>query len=74
MRCTSKGIFTCGFRALTMSGPSVMFGTKWPSITSMCSQSAPAASTARHSSPRRAKSEASIEGAMIGVRELMAPT
>src|ERR1700730_434443 len=41
-----------------------MFGTKCPSITSRCSQSAPAATTSRTSSPRRAKSAARIDGAM----------
>jgi hypothetical protein len=67
------GTVACGFSAFTMSGPRVMFGTKWPSMTSMCSQSAPAAWTARTSSPSRAKSAARIEGAMIG-RGLMMRT
>ena len=47
-----------------MSGPKVMFGTKCPSITSIWIQSAPAASTARTSSPSRAKSAERMEGAM----------
>ncbi len=42
----------------------VMLGTKWPSITSTWIQSAPAASTARTSSPSRAKSAARIDGAI----------
>src|SRR5258708_1385404 len=41
----------------------VILGTKWPSMTSTWIQSAPAASTARTSSPSLAKSAASIEGA-----------
>src|ERR1700719_4483540 len=41
-----------------------MFGTKWPSITSTWIQSAPAASTARTSSPSFEKSDARIDGAM----------
>src|SRR6516164_5521642 len=41
----------------------VMLGTKWPSITSTCTQSAPAWSIARTSSPRRAKSAARMDGA-----------
>src|SRR5689334_15773350 len=41
-----------------------MLGTKWPSITSRWIQSAPAASTARTSSPSLEKSEARIEGAI----------
>src|SRR5215472_16232526 len=50
----------------------VMFGTKRPSITSTWIQSAPAASTARTSSPKRAKSADRMEGAMMidGVRRL----
>ena len=50
--------------ASTITGPKVMLGTKWPSMTSTWIQSAPAASTARISSPRRAKSAARIEGAI----------
>src|ERR1700733_8244097 len=49
-----------------------MLGTKWPSITSKWIQSAPAASTARTSSPSLEKSEARIDGAMTrgrGVKE-----
>src|ERR1700716_729257 len=41
-----------------------MLGTKCPSMTSRWIQSAPAASTARTSSPNLAKSEARIEGAI----------
>ena len=59
----------CGRRARTTSGPIVMFGTKWPSMTSTWIQSAPAATTSRTSSPSRAKSADRIEGAMtIGLR------
>src|SRR5580698_2191174 len=54
--------------ALTMSGPMEMFGTKWPSMTSTWIQSAPAASTARTSSPSLAKSAARIDGAMMSGR------
>src|SRR6266404_7694602 len=46
-----------------------MLGTKWPSITSRWIQSAPAASTARTSSPNLAKSEARIDGAMTRGRD-----
>ena len=65
------GIVTCGRIAFTTTGPMVMLGTKWPSITSTCSQSAPAASTARASSPSLAKSADRIEGAMMQGRPLM---
>src|SRR5206468_3516805 len=46
-----------------------MFGTKCPSITSRWIQSAPAASTARTSSPSFEKSDARIDGAMTRGRE-----
>src|SRR5881394_4058531 len=46
-----------------------MFGTKCPSITSRWIQSAPAASTARTSSPSLAKSDARIDGAMTRGRD-----
>src|SRR6202047_5675355 len=51
------------------SGPKEMLGTKCPSITSRWIQSAPAASTARTSSPSLAKSEARIDGAMTRGRD-----
>src|SRR6185503_19728014 len=46
-----------------------MLGTKCPSITSRWIQSAPAASTARTSSPSLAKSAARIDGAMTRGRD-----
>ena len=42
----------------------VRFGTKWPSITSTCSQSAPASEIARTSSPRHEKSAARTDAAI----------
>ena len=65
IRCTSKVFFECGLSACTTSGPMVMFGTKWPSITSTWIQSQPAASMARTSSPSRAKSAERMDGAMM---------
>src|SRR3954463_9886857 len=50
--------------ACSTTGPMVMLGTKRPSITSTWIQSAPAASTARTSSPSRVKSADNTEGAM----------
>ena len=47
-----------------MSGPIVMFGTKWPSMTSTWMTRAPALSTASTSSPRREKSADRMDGAM----------
>src|SRR4051794_40796562 len=46
-----------------------MLGTKCPSITSRWIQSAPAASTARTSSPSLEKSDAKIDGAMTRGRD-----
>ena len=46
------------------SGPIVIGGTKWPSMTSTWMTRAPASSTSPTCSPRRAKSAARIEGAM----------
>src|ERR1700682_4313995 len=46
-----------------------MLGTKCPSITSRWIQAAPAASTARTSSPSLEKSDARIDGAMTRGRE-----
>jgi hypothetical protein len=51
--------------AFTTSAPMVMLGTKWPSMTSIWIQSAPALSTARTSSPSLAKSAERIDGAMM---------
>ena len=51
---------------LEMTGaPKVMLGTKWPSITSRWSISAPASSMARLSSPRREKSQERREGDIL---------
>src|SRR5262249_40941234 len=69
MMCTSSGRFATRLSAATTGRPTVRLGTKCPSMTSTCSQSAPASSTRRTSSPRREKSHESREGAM---RTLMA--
>src|SRR5262249_21413828 len=50
--------------AATTPGPIEILGTKWPSITSTCTQSQPALSMARTSSPSFAKSADRIEGAI----------
>src|SRR5262245_29223705 len=50
-----------------------MLGTKCPSITSTCTQSQPAASMARTSSPSRAKSADRIEGAIRTLRVIAIP-
>src|SRR6516162_8999079 len=64
MRCTLRGFAVDRRMASNTTGPMVMLGTNRPSITSMWIQSAPAASAARTSSPKRAKSADKIEGAM----------
>eukprot|EP00967_Tisochrysis_lutea_P141551 scaffold260208_cov28-Tisochrysis_lutea.AAC.1 len=51
-------------RHLRSGAPNVRFGTKWPSITSRCSQSAPAESTRCDSEAREDMSEARSEGQM----------
>src|SRR6185436_4467119 len=65
IRCTSKKSFVHGRIAFTSAGPKEMFGTKWPSMMSRCSQSAPDRSTRRASSAQRLKSDARNEGAII---------
>ena len=60
------GAVVRGRSAFTTSGPMVMLGTKWPSMTSTWTQSAPAASRAATSSPRRAKSLARMDGQIRG--------
>ena len=53
-------------RRLSSTGrPMLMFGTNMPSITSKCSQSAPAARTASTSSLSLTKSADSSEGAIF---------
>mmetsp|Transcript_68526 Transcript_68526/g.196557 ORF Transcript_68526/g.196557 Transcript_68526/m.196557 type:complete len:262 (+) Transcript_68526:197-982(+) len=54
-------------RAATTSGPIVMFGTNLPSMTSTCTQSAPALRTLPTSSPSLEKSADKIEGETLTV-------
>src|SRR6266851_1344906 len=63
IRWQSSGSLVTARSALTMGGPKVIFGTKWPSITSTCTIVPPPRSAAATSSARCAKSEASIENA-----------
>src|SRR5262249_3244078 len=65
IKWTSSGTRAALRTASTTNGPIVRFGTKWPSIISTWSQSAPASSTARICSPRQVKSDDSIEGAIF---------
>src|SRR5919198_4958166 len=64
MRCASNGTEARGRHAAMTSGPNVRFGTKFPSITSHWMRSTPASSSAATSSPSRAKSAGSTEGAI----------
>ena len=50
---------------MTTEGPKVRLGTKWPSIMSMWSQSAPWVMVSEQAAPRAAKSADRIEGAII---------
>lgn len=56
----------------TTGGPNVMFGTKWPSIMSTCSQSAPWAMVSEHAFPRELKSAERIDGAIIAGGDIFA--
>src|SRR2546422_9016767 len=64
IKWTSSGRVVTLRRASTMGGPMVRFGTKWPSMTSTCTRSAPACSTAAISSAKCAKSDDRMEGAI----------
>src|SRR5690242_17663100 len=64
MRWTSIFSLVAFRRDLTTGGPSVIFGTKWPSITSTWIMRAPPRSTRATSSARWAKSAARIEGSI----------
>ena len=68
IRWTSITVVTWRRKAATAGGPKVRFGTKWLSITSTCTQSAPWSSTARISRPKSAKSAERIEGAILTAR------
>src|SRR5438105_6812207 len=70
MRWTSSGRRVTFRRSATIFGPNVRFGTKWPSITSTWTQSAPPASAAATASPRRAKSAERMDGASFGAIRL----
>mmetsp|Transcript_20675 Transcript_20675/g.45362 ORF Transcript_20675/g.45362 Transcript_20675/m.45362 type:complete len:219 (+) Transcript_20675:214-870(+) len=68
IRWQSKRAFGSLFRSdSTTSGPMVMLGTKRPSITSTCTQSAPAPMTSSTSFPKLAKSAERIDGAICNV-------
>jgi hypothetical protein len=49
----------------------VIFGTKCPSMMSMCSHKAPLFIVSEHSLPRLAKSAERIEGAMIAGGDIL---
>ena len=50
---------------VTTGAPKVMLGTKWPSMMSTCSQSAPWPIVSEHALPRAPKSAERIDGAII---------
>ena len=65
IRCTSifaPAAWTWSLIAVTASGPIVIGGTKWPSMTSTWITGAPASSTVWTCSESRPKSAARIEG------------
>src|SRR5215203_5626933 len=63
IRWASTGRSTASTSEAATTGPMVRFGTKWLSIASKWTSAAPPACARRTSSPRLAKSAASIEGA-----------
>mmetsp|Transcript_32226 Transcript_32226/g.96213 ORF Transcript_32226/g.96213 Transcript_32226/m.96213 type:complete len:233 (-) Transcript_32226:65-763(-) len=65
IRWQSNTAAECLRRHLMMGAPMVRLGTKWPSMTSRCSQSAPSSSIRLDSSASRAKSDDSMDGHMI---------
>src|SRR5260370_13599835 len=65
IRCVSSGTVATFATDWTMGGPNEILSTKCPSMTSRCSQSAPAFSIRSHSAPSLLKSHASTEGATI---------
>src|SRR4051812_5557173 len=67
MRCTSRKAFVQRRVAAVTAGPKLMFGTKWPSITSRWRKSAPPRSTSVICAASFAKSADKIEGAISGV-------
>src|SRR5262245_29952197 len=72
MRWTSNGRSVTRRSEATTGGPIVRLGTKWPSMTSRWRSRAPPSRTASISSPRRAKSADSSEGASAGPRGMAA--
>ena len=64
IRWASNGTLTYGRAEAMTSGPNVRLGTNWPSMTSHWMRSTPAFSSAVTSSPRRAKSAGSTDGAI----------
>jgi hypothetical protein len=57
---------------VTTGAPKVILGTKWPSIISIWSQSAPCKIVSEHAVPRDAKSADRIEGATIAGGDIFA--
>ena len=64
IRCTSSGRSVVRLRYLTKGTPIDRFGTKWPSITSTCTASAPASSISATSRPMFMKSAERMDGAI----------
>jgi hypothetical protein len=59
------GLATCARIFDTTGAPNVIFGTKWPSITSIWIQVDLFSISIEHAAPRAAKSAERIEGAII---------
>ena len=73
IRWTSSGRSVSRRKAATTSGPNVMLGTKWPSMTSRCSRSTPALSSLRTTRSRWPKSAVRMLAATDPVPHQRAP-
>lgn len=71
IRWQSRKAAVCRRRHATTGAPSVRLGTKWPSMTSTCSQSAPAATMRAVSAANEDRSAASSEGLMMATGAAM---
>ena len=69
--CRDRGRSTCERIFFTTGAPNVMLGTKWPSMISMCSQSATCPMVSEHAAPRAAKSADRIDGAIIAAGDMI---
>ena len=73
IRCTSTGKDVMALICAAMGTPMVRLGTKWPSMTSTCTQSAPPCSMSRISDSRFMKSEERMDGEILTWSNMVSP-